>query len=124
VCTLTCPVGSKPHLTKIRFEVAADGPKRFAVIGGGLAGVSVAWNLVAMTGATSSIDLFDAVGLAGGATFAQVIQKESWADKRENAASRIVQGLKKWDDWGGGGAGNLLDALDWTGGRNTILHVT
>ena len=46
----------------------ADRPQRFAVIGGGFAGVAVAWNLLAMTGGSrpTTVDLYDAAGLAGG----------------------------------------------------------
>lgn len=64
--------GTLPHIqntTQLTRQYAiAEGPKRFAVVGGGLAGVAVAWNLLAMTGGEgpTSIDLFDAVGLAGG----------------------------------------------------------
>eukprot|EP00898_Chlorokybus_atmophyticus_P003870 jgi/Chlat1/4484/Chrsp29S04423 len=51
-------------------QISPAPPKRFAVIGAGFAGIAIAYHLLqhARTGVPVAVDLYDAVGIAGGAS--------------------------------------------------------
>ena len=50
-------------------HAGSRGRRRYAIIGGGFAGVATAWHLLAAgEGSIAGIDLFDAAGLGGGAS--------------------------------------------------------
>ena len=50
-------------------HAGTQGRRRYAIIGGGFAGVATAWHLLAAADrAIAGIDLFDAAGLGGGAS--------------------------------------------------------
>ena len=46
----------------------AGAERRYAVIGGGFAGVATAWHLLAHANRPVRVDLFDGAGIAGGAS--------------------------------------------------------
>ena len=48
--------------------VAAGQQRRYAIIGGGFAGVATAWHLLAHASGPVSVHLFDGAGIAGGAS--------------------------------------------------------
>lgn len=54
----------------LRLPTQCHSPRRFAVLGAGFAGVSVAWHLLQHTSSsgTVSVDLFDEAGIGGGAS--------------------------------------------------------
>lgn len=47
---------------------AAGEQRRYAIVGGGFAGVATAWHLLAHASSPVSVHLFDGAGIAGGAS--------------------------------------------------------
>ena len=64
VTGLFCSHAEKPQL----LSPIAGQQRRYAVIGGGFAGIATAWHLLAHADAPVSVHLFDGAGIAGGAS--------------------------------------------------------